>query len=114
LALAAFDLQNSNEKIIDIAAKYSYESPEAFARAFNVLHGVSPSTARKIGTSLQAYPRISFHLTLIFHLTLKGDSPMNYRIEHKDGFEVYGIERIISIVDDANWTEGPSFLDGGC
>lgn len=103
LTLAAFELQNSNIKIVDLAAKYKYESPEAFTRAFNTLHGVSPSVARKIGTSLKAYPRISFHLTL------KGDVPMNYRIEQKDGFTVYGIEAIISTKDGSNWKDVPGF-----
>lgn len=103
LTLAAFELQNSNIKIVDLAAKYYYESPEAFTRAFKSLHGVSPSVARKNGTSLTAYPRISFHLTL------KGDAPMNYRIEQKDGFAVYGIERIISTENGNNWNEVPGF-----
>lgn len=103
LTLAAFELQNSNIKIVDLAAKYYYESPEAFTRAFNSLHGVSPSVARQIGTSLKAYPRISFHLTL------KGDAPMNYRIEQKDGFAIYGIERIISTENGSNWKEVPDF-----
>lgn len=103
LTLAAFELQNSNIKIIDLAAKYYYESPEAFTRAFNSLHGVSPSVARQIGTSLKAYPRISFHLIL------KGDAPMDYRIEQKDGFTVYGIERIISTKNGSNWKDVPDF-----
>ena len=38
MTLAAFDLQNSNEKVIDIALKYGYESPEAFTRAFKETH----------------------------------------------------------------------------
>ena len=103
LTLAAFELQNSNIKIVDLAAKYNYESPEAFTRAFNALHGVSPSAARQIGTSLKAYPRISFHLSL------KGDAPMNYRIEQKDSFAIYGIERIISTENGNNWKEVPDF-----
>lgn len=103
LTLAAFELQNSNIKIIDLAAKYRYESPEAFTRAFNSLHGVSPTAARKNGISLKAYPRISFQLTL------KGDVPMNYRIEQKDGFTVYGMERIVSTQNGENWKAVPEF-----
>jgi AraC family transcriptional regulator len=34
LTLAAFDLQTSNIKAVDVAIKYGYESPEAFSRAF--------------------------------------------------------------------------------
>lgn len=103
LTLAAFELQNSNIKIVDLAAKYRYESPEAFTRAFNSLHGVSPSVARQSGSSLKAYPRLSFQLTL------KGDIPMDYRIEQKEGFAVYGMERIISTKNGGNWKAVPDF-----
>ncbi len=103
LTLAAFELLHSKSKIVDLAAKYGYESPEAFTRAFHALHGVSPSEARRAGTSLTAYPRISFHLSV------KGDAPMNYRIEQKNGFDVYGIERIISTANGSNWQEVPAF-----
>lgn len=103
LTLAAYELQNSNIKIIDLAAKYNYESPEAFTRAFNSLHGVSPSVARQMGVSLKAYPRISFYLTL------SGGVPMDYRIEQKEAFVIYGIERMINTTDGKNWMEVPDF-----
>ena len=41
---AVLDLQNSDEKIIDIALKYGYESPTAFNRAFQSVHAESLST----------------------------------------------------------------------
>lgn len=103
LTMAAFDLQNSDEKIIDIAFKYNYDSPEAFARAFKSIHGISPSEARKKGSVLMAHPRLSFQLQL------KGDVPMNYRIEEKEAFTVYGIERVLSLKDGANFKECPEF-----
>ena len=103
LTLAAYELQNSNIKIVDLASKYNYESPEAFTRAFNSLHGVSPSVARQMGVSLKAYPRISFYLTL------SGGIPMDYRIEQKEAFVVYGIERMISTANGNNWMEVPNF-----
>ncbi len=103
LTLAAFELQNSNIKVIDLAVKYGYDSPDAFARAFHTIHGVSPSTARNTGITLQAYPPLSFHLTL------KGVAPINYRIEPKEAFSVYGIERIINIEEGENWKSIPAF-----
>ncbi len=57
MALAAVDLQNKKDKIIDIAFKYGYDSPTAFNRAFKNVHKVAPSAARKEGTVLKAYPR---------------------------------------------------------
>ena len=81
LTKAAFDLQTGSFKMIDIALKYGYESPDAFTRAFKKLHGVPPSAIRESHTALKAYPRISFHITI------KGDAVMEYRIENID-FEV--------------------------
>lgn len=78
LTLAAIELQNKNTKIIDIALKYGYESPEAFSRAFKNLHGVPPTSARSMGTTLKAYPRMTFYLSI------KGGIEMNYRIEQKN------------------------------
>ncbi len=60
LALAAIDIQRGNDKIIDIALRYGYESPAAFSRAFGQAYGVSPSSARNEGTALLPYPRIAF------------------------------------------------------
>ncbi len=76
--------QNSSEKISDIALKYGYESPTAFNRAFQTIHGVAPSVARSEGTKLKAYPPISFTLSI------KGESELNYRIENKATFKVVG------------------------
>lgn len=72
LCLAAYELQCTNEKVIHIAMKYGYESPEAFTRAFKEIYGVSPSEARKDNVRLMYFPRISFQLTI------KGDIVMNY------------------------------------
>lgn len=87
LTLAAFDLQQSSEKIIDIALKYGYESPDAFTRAFSAQHGITPSAARKTGKRLKAYPRLSFHITI------EGAVEMNYRIEKRDAFTMVGMTK---------------------
>lgn len=76
MTLAAIELQNNSVKIIDLALKYGYESPESFTRAFKVIHGISPSAARKKGVILSLYPRISFLITI------KGDIEMDTSNEH--------------------------------
>lgn len=103
MTLAAFELQNSNIKIVDLALKYGYDSPEAFARAFNNIHGATPSSARNQGVILTAYPRISFLLTV------RGVVPMNYRIESKEAFHVYGIEDIFTTDQGENFISVPRF-----
>lgn len=42
LTLAAKELASGGGKVIDVAMKYGYESPEAFTRAFRNLHGINP------------------------------------------------------------------------
>lgn len=58
LTLAAYDLQNTNKKIIDIGMKYGYGSADAFRVAFRNLHGVSPSEVRRGVVKLTFYCRL--------------------------------------------------------
>lgn len=85
MTMAAVDLQGSDAKVIDIALKYGYDSPTAFNRAFQRLHGIAPSHAKIDGIDLKAFPPISFKITI------RGDVEMNYRIEKKDAFRIIGI-----------------------
>lgn len=84
MSLAAADLQ-SGERIIDVAGKYGYNSPTAFNRAFQSVHGVAPSAVKKAGTSIRSFPPISFEITI------KGAKAMNYRIEERDAFRIVGV-----------------------
>lgn len=92
LTLAAFELNNSNTKVIDVAVKYGYRSADSFTRAFQSMHGVTPSEARNNGQSLKAYPRLTFQLTI------RGGKEMNYRIEEKEAFRIVGIMKRVPIV----------------
>ncbi|WP_226537442.1 AraC family transcriptional regulator [Fictibacillus halophilus] len=76
LTLAAFELQKSDVRILEIANKYGYESADSFSRAFKKTHGLKPSECRHQGIQLKAYPKISFQLSI------KGDTEMEYRIEN--------------------------------
>lgn len=108
MTLAAFELQNSDVKVIDLALKYGYESPEAFTRAFVSVHGMPPSAARTEGVELKAYPQISFQITI------QGVTKMDYRIVEREAFTVYGIERIFDMTDDKNLIEIPKFWKECC
>jgi len=83
MTLAAADLQNG-DKVIDVALKYGYNSPDSFAKTFFALHGITPREASK-GAAVNYYPRISFYITI------KGDVSMNYRIVEKEAFKIVGI-----------------------
>lgn len=92
LTLAAFELSRSDLKVIDIAVKYGYSSPDSFSRAFQSMHGVTPSEARKDGQALKAYPRMTFQLSI------KGGNEINYRVIEKEPFHIVGIKKRVPIV----------------
>lgn len=103
LTLAAQELAVNDVRVLDVALKYGYDSPESFAKAFKKIHGVSPSSAREPGISLKAYPRLSFHLSL------KGDQDMDYRIEEKPAFTVAGKGIRVTTRDGENTRLIPKF-----
>lgn len=105
LTMAAFEIQNSDIKVIDVAVKYGYQSAEAFSRAFKALHGVMPVAAREKGTALKAFPRMSFFISI------KGDVEMNYRMEQKPAFDMWGISTNISVVDGQQYVQIPRFWE---
>lgn len=82
LALAGNDLATGDERIIDIAMKYGYDSPDSFARAFSRFHGVTPTAARKDRVMLKSFAPLKIKLTL------EGGYLMDYRIEKKEAFTV--------------------------
>lgn len=92
LAFAATILKNSEEKIIDLALRMGYNTPDAFAKAFQNMHGVSPSQARKSNVTLKAFPPMTFRITI------QGGNEMNYRIVEKEAFFIAGIKKRIPLI----------------
>ena len=105
LTQAALELQSTDAKVIDIAVKFGYNSATAFGRAFTALHGVTPSDARQAGAKLRAYPKISFNISI------KGDVGMDYRIETKEAFDVFGVEAICSHIDAEGFISPPGLWE---
>jgi len=48
MTLAGNELAGTNAKVIDVAEKYGYNSPDSFAKVFTRFHGVAFSLARSI------------------------------------------------------------------
>jgi AraC family transcriptional regulator len=90
LTLAALELQNSDVKVIDIAMKYGYSSPDSFTRVFQKMHGVTPSQVS--GHSLKAFPPMTFQLSI------RGGNEMNYRIVKKEPFSIVGIMKRVPLI----------------
>lgn len=103
LTLAGNELNASNAKVIDIALKYGYESPESFARAFFKFHGITPSEAKKNGSKLKSFSRLSVKITL------SGGSVMDYKIVEKEAFEIIEKVEAHSIENETNSKSIPDF-----
>lgn len=103
MTLAAFELQNSDIKVIELAIKYGYDSPTSFSRAFQNIHGVSPSVAKNEGINLRAYPRMTFSISI------KGEVEMNYRIEKRKAFRIVGAKKHFECIVEENFKEVPKF-----
>ncbi len=101
LTLAAQELSRENDKVINIALKYGYNSPDSFARAFSRFHGVSPSAATKKGARLRAYA------PLHIKITLEGGTMLDYKITKKAAFTVMGKTRKINT--ETSYTDIPRF-----
>ena len=103
LSLAGNELNASDAKVIDIALKYGYESPESFTRAFSKFHGITPSEAKKNGSKLKSFSRLSVKITL------SGGSVMDYKIVEKEAFEIIEKAERHSIENEINAKSIPDF-----
>jgi len=103
LSQAALELQTGHVKVIDVALRYGYNSPDAFTRAFAAMHGITPKEACTKGVPLRMFPRISFHISI------KGDVDMEYRIVEKGVVPCVGVVKnfgkIIINKNAEHWTE---------
>ncbi|MGI5972986.1 MAG: effector binding domain-containing protein [Oscillospiraceae bacterium] len=89
LTQAAEALLGTGDKVIDIALRYGYDTPESFTRAFTRFHGIAPIEARRGGT-IKSFSRLSVKLIL------SGGSTMDYRIEKKDAFQVICKKKLVN------------------
>ncbi|MCL2362139.1 MAG: AraC family transcriptional regulator [Defluviitaleaceae bacterium] len=105
MALSAIELIDSEIKIIDLALKYGYVSPEAFARSFKAFHGVSPSDSRRFKKFID-YPKMSVHVQI---------TGGHFNMESPQKMKVY--KDILVKVEEVSYPEsfkavGLSYKDG--
>lgn len=101
LTLAGQDLALGTHKVIDIAMKYGYDSPDSFTRAFVKFHGITPSNAKEPGAMLHATA------PLRIKIKLEGDTMLEYKIEKKEQFTVVGRKKQFNM--DTSYQEIPKF-----
>ena len=87
MTLAAQELSRADIRVIDVAVKYGYDSPDSFAKAFQRFHGITPSQAREHGSNLRSFA------PLHIKVTLEGGNMLDYRIVEKAPFTIVGIKR---------------------
>ena len=81
LSQAGADLTGGEAKVIDVAMKYGYDSPESFTKAFTRFHGVSPMQVRK-GSPVQFMNRFTVRISI------DGGCIMEYRIEKWEAMDL--------------------------
>ncbi len=101
LAIAGSELVSTDEKIIDIALKYGYDSPDSFTKAFTRFHGVTPTAVRKHGAMIKSFA------SLKIKFSLEGGYIMDYKIVEKDSFTVIGASKVFKY--DTAKAEIPQF-----
>ena len=101
LALAGSELVSTDKRIIDIALKYGYDSPDSFTKAFTRFHGVTPTAVRKDGAMIKSFAPLKIKFTL------EGGYVMDYKITKKDSFTVMGASRTFKY--DSAMVEIPKF-----
>lgn len=102
---AAFELQSTDKKVLEIALTYGYSSPTSFNRAFQSVHGISPVAARTKGIVLRAYPPIKFSVQVT------GGDAMHYRIEEKESMRIVGVRMPLSNDMEQNQKNVPVFWE---
>ena len=106
LTLAGVELARGKEKVIDVAYKYGYDSPDSFAKAFQKFHGITPSQARGAGTMLRSFSRLSIKISL------EGGCVMNYRIEEKEAMILTGFKRrFVGVPNERGEQEKAMYLE---
>lgn len=103
LTLAAQELSKGTEKVIDVAIKYGYDSPDSFTRAFVKFHGIIPSAAKEKGVKLRDFA------PLRVNLSLEGGVLMEYKIVEKAALTILGRKREFDAEDSYN--KIPQFWD---
>lgn len=101
LSLAGSELLSTDSRVIDIAMKYGYDSPDSFARAFTRFHGATPTAVRKEGATMKHFAPLKIKLVL------EGGCMMDYRISEKEAFTVMGASKAFRY--DTAFEEIPRF-----
>lgn len=103
LTLAGKELLQPGSRVIDVALKYGYDSPDSFTKAFSRFHGCTPAELKSAGAALKSFA------PLHIEISLKGGFMMDCRIEEKKAFTVLCASKLIPY--DEGTAQCPAFWD---
>ena len=103
---AGLDLRNTKDKVIDIAFRYSYDTPESFTKAFTRFHGATPSQVRSDQAPLRSF------LPLKINITIQGGDQMDHKITKMFPFKVIGFQKEFTY--EEAYREIPKYWDEIC
>lgn len=103
---AALDLKKTDSKVIDIALRYGYETPESFSKAFQRFHGATPLQVRD-GAEIQDFLPLKINISVF-----GGHHMINCKITPMFPFRVIGFQRIFN--NETAYAEIPKFWDELC
>ena len=102
---AAQELRLGTEKVIDIALRYGYETPESFTKAFTRFHGATPSQVR-------GGAPVNIFLPLTIKISIQGGNKMDCKITPMFPFKVIGFQKVFD--NDTAYEQIPRFWDEIC
>ena len=102
---AALDLRKTEEKVIDVALRYGYETPESFTKAFTRFHGATPTQVRE-GAAVRPF------LPLTIQISIQGGSNMEPKITPMFPFRLIGFQKEFTY--EEAYSEIPRFWDETC
>lgn len=102
---AAVDLKETDDKVLDIALRYCYDTSESFTKAFSRFHGATPSQVRS-GASVNVF------LPLTLSVSIHGGDQMEYTIAPMFPFKLIGFQKIFD--NETSYAEIPRYWDEIC
>lgn len=102
---AAVALRETDDKVLDIALRYCYDTPESFTKAFSRFHGATPSQVRS-GAAANVF------LPLTLSVSIHGGDQMEYTISPMFPLKLIGFQKIFDT--ETSYAEIPRFWDEIC
>ena len=93
LSLSGRELLLADSKVIDVAMRYQYDTPESFSKAFTRFHGISPSSAKKHSDKLKYFS------PLIIYLFIQGGFNMSRLVIEIESCSDVAMQRIFGELD---------------